>query len=42
LKWFYHQWFLRLFFSENNQRLCSTLDEAKGSRDVVRVSPPML
>ena len=36
---FYHEWFL--FFLEN-QRLCSTLDEAKGSRDVVRVSPPML
>lgn len=29
------------YFLENNQRLCSTLDEAKGSCDVVRViSPP--
>ena len=43
LKWIiYHQWFLTsLIFLENNQRLCSTLDEAKGSCDVVRViSPP--
>ena len=29
------------FHGKNNQRLCSTLDEAKGSCDVVRViSPP--
>jgi len=29
------------YFLEINQRLCSTLDEAKGSCDVVRViSPP--